>query len=160
MKSFIDKNGETWDLELNIGTAMRLQSRLNINIENCINLDSNKPKEISLLERITEDSILLFNIIYVLCETQVRERGLTEEEFAERFSGDTIAAATDALLDEIENFSRPAKRKILKRLRQISQEISDEAGEKMDQLFEDPKFKEALEAALQKLSTNSPEFSE
>lgn len=160
MKSFIDKNGETWDLELNIGTAMRLQSRLDINIENCIKLDSSQPHDISLLEKITEDSTLLFNIIYVLCETQVRGRGLTQEEFAERFSGDTIAAATDALLDEIENFSRPAKRKILKRLRQISQEISDEAGKKLDQILADPKFKDEIETVLQKSSTSSPEFSE
>ena len=160
MKSFIDNKGETWDLDLNIGTAMRLQSRLDISIENCIKLDSSQPHDISLLEKITEDSILLFNIIYVLCETQVRERGLTQEEFAERFSGDTIAAATDALLDEIENFSRPAKRKILKRLRQISQEISDEAGEKLNQILDDPRFKNEIEAVLQKSSTNSPELSE
>lgn len=69
MKTFTDKNGESWDLDLNIGAAMRLKSRLDINIENAVTFDkSNNPEDVSLLKRIAEDSILLFNIIFILCE--------------------------------------------------------------------------------------------
>lgn len=161
MKSFIDKNGEAWDLDLNIGAAMRLKSRLDIKLDDVVKFDkTNNPNDISLLERIAEDSILLFNIIFVLCESQIRERNLTEEQFAERFTGDTIEQATEALLDEIVNFSRPAKRKVLMRLRQISKEFSDQAGKKLDQILNDPKFQSEIETALKKSLTISPEFSE
>ena len=158
MKSFTDKNGESWDLDLNIGAAMRLKSRLDIDIENVVTFDkSNNPEDVSLLERIAEDSILLFNVIFILCEKQVQDRKLTQEQFAERFTGDTIEAATDALLDEIVNFSRPAKRKVLQRLRQISKEYSDRAGKQLDQVLADPKFQNEIENHLQKSLTSSPE---
>lgn len=161
MKSFTDKNGESWDLDLNIGAAMRLKSRLDIDIENAVTIDkANNPEDVSLLERIAQDSILLFNIIFVLCETQVRERNLTPEQFAERFTGDTIEAATDALLDEIVNFSRPAKRKVLIRLRQISKEYSERANQQLDQVLADPKFQNEIEKHLQKSLTSSQESSE
>ena len=158
MKSFTDKTGESWDLDLNIGAAMRLKSRLDIDIENAVTFDkSNNPEDVSLLERIAEDSILLFNVIFILCVKQVQDRKLTQEQFAERFTGDTIEAATDALLDEIVNFSRPAKRIVLQRLRQISKEYSDRAGKQLDQVLADPKFQDEIENHLQKSLTSSPE---
>lgn len=158
MKSFTDKTGESWDLDLNIGAAMRLKSRLDIDIENAVTFDkSNNPEDVSLLERIAEDSILLFNVIFILCEKQVQDRKLTQEQFAERFTGDTIEAATDALLDEIVNFSRPAKRKVLQRLRQISKEYSDRAGKQLDQVLADQKFQDEIENHLQKSLTSSQE---
>ena len=165
MKSFTDNKGQVWDLELNIGAAMRLKSRLEIDIDNLIRFDNHQqPENVSLLERIAGDSYLLFNIIFGLCENQVRERNLTEEEFAARFSGDTIEAATDALLDEIINFSRPAKRKVLTALYQISKEYQAKAGEKMNAILADPKFKETIdseiEKTLPKLSTNAQGSSE
>ena len=161
MKSFTDKNGDSWDLDLNVGAAMRLNSRLNINIENAVRFDqANRPEDVSLLEQIAEDSFLLFNIIFVLCEKQVQDRNLTQEDFAARFTGDTIEAATDALLDEIVNFSRPAKRKILLRLRQISKEYSERANQQLDQVLADPKFQNEIEKHLQKSLTSSQESSE
>lgn len=161
MKSFTDKTGESWDLDLNIGAAMRLKSRLDIDIENAVTFDkSNNPEDVSLLERIAEDSILLFNIIFILCEKQVQDRKLTQEQFAERFTGDTIEQATDALLDEIVNFSRPAKRKVLQRLRQISKEYAKRANMQLDQVLADPKFQDEIENHLQKSLTNLPESSE
>ena len=161
MKSFTDKTGESWDLDLNIGAAMRLKSRLDIDIENAVTFDkSNNPEDVSLLERIAEDSILLFNIIFILCEKQVQDRKLTQEQFAERFTGDTIEQATDALLDEIVNFSRPAKRKVLQRLRQISKEYAKRANMQLDLVLADPKFQDEIENHLQKSLTNLPESSE
>lgn len=160
MHSFTDRNGDAWDLDLNIGSAMRLQSRLQIRIEDAITLLPADHAEKSLLERISEDSILLFNIIFVLCEDQVQKREMTQEQFAERFTGDAIEQATEALMEELINFSRPARRKILLQLRQLSQEISDRAGEEVTRQLADPKFREVLESNLTRSLTNSPEFSE
>ena len=161
MKSFTDRNGESWDLDLNIGAAMRLKSRLDIDIENAVTFDkSNNPDNVSLLEKIAEDSILLFNIIFVLCEKQIQDRHLTQEQFAERFTGDTIEQATDALLDELVNFSRPAKRKVLLRLRQISKDYAGRAIKQLDQVLDDPRFRDEIESNVRKSLTSSPESSE
>ena len=150
MKSFTDNQGEIWDVELNIGAAIRLKSRLNIDFDNLVKLDPHQPESTTSLEQISTDSILLFNIIYVLCEQQVRERGLTEEDFAARFSGDTIEAATEAMLDEIVNFSRPAKRKVLQQLRRIGREYADKAGKELDKILADPEFSKTITAEIEK----------
>ena len=165
MKSFTDNRGEAWDIELNIGAAIRIKSRLEIDVENLVKFGpGNQPEDVSTLEKIASDSILLFNIIYTLCENQVKERKLTQEDFAARFDGNAIEAATDALLDEIVNFSRPAKRKVLSKLRQISKDYQAKAGEQLDRILADPKFEESinteLEKTLPKLSQNAPASSE
>ena len=147
MTSFTDTKGEVWDLELNLAAVKVLKSRLKIDLDNLVSSD---PGGNSMLEQLASDSILLFNAIYCLCEKQVLERNLTEEDFAARFSGDTIEAATEALLDEIVNFSRPAKRKILIQLRRISKEIAEKAGRELDQIMADPNFSATVEAEIEK----------
>lgn len=154
MKSFTDKNGKCWDLELNVGAAIRLKSRLDFDLENIITLDKQQnPDDVSLLEKISGDAIFLFNIIYVLCEKQCNEAKISQEDFAECFDADTIESATDALVDEIINFSRPAKRKVLMQLRRISQEFSEKAGKKLDEMLTDPAFQQAIEEEIQKTIT-------
>ena len=168
MKSFIDRNKEAWDLDLNIAAAMRLQSRLQIRIEDAVSMTPTRQGEKPLLERIAEDSILLFNIIYVLCEEQAEKRGLTQEDFAARFDGDTIEAATIALLDELENFSRPAQRKVMQQLREAGDKISERATQKLTELIAKPEFLQMIEQeieeetknGLKRSSTSSPDSSE
>ena len=156
MKSFADKNKQVWDIELNIGAAIRLKSRLGIDIENVITLNNQaKPEDISVLEKISSDAIFLFNIIYVLCEKQCKERNLSEEAFAESFDAESIELATEALLDEIVNFSRPAKRKVLEQLRRISREFSAKAGQKLDEVLMDPEFQKTIELELEKAINES-----
>ena len=156
MKSFADKNKQVWDIELNIGAAIRLKSRLGIDIENVITLNNQaKPEDISVLEKISSDAIFLFNIIYVLCEKQCKERNLSEEDFAESFDAESIELATEALLDEIVNFSRPAKRKVLEQLRRISREFSAKAGQKLDEVLMDPEFQKTIELELEKAINES-----
>jgi hypothetical protein len=147
MQSFTDKNGNTWDLELNIGAAMRLKSRLKFDLDKIISPDPENNNK-TPLETISEDSILLFNIIFILCEKKLESRNLNQEQFAELFDADTIQKATDALLDEIINFSRPAIRKILLQLKQISKEYSDEAGKELDRIINSPEFKNEVKAKI------------
>ena len=158
MQSFKDKNGKSWDIELNIGTARKIKSRCDIDIENVVTFNKqNQPQDVSILERLSGDAILLFNVIFAICEDQVTTAGMTEESFAELFNGDAIEAATEALLDEIINFSRPAKRKVLIQLRQISKNYSEKAGKELEKILSDPKFKQEVEKVLTTSLTNARE---
>lgn len=151
MEAFKDANGETWDLELNIGVAMRLRSRLDFDLENILNIQSDLSiTDKTPLEKIATDAIYLFNVIYVICEKQCRARNLSQEDFAERFSSDTIVTATDALIREIINFSRPQKRKVLEKLIRINSDLSNRMGAKLDQILEDPEFEKMISEEVEK----------
>ena len=145
MEAFKDSIGETWDLELNIGVVMRLRSRLDFDLENILNIQSDLSiTDKTPLEKIATDAIYLFNVIYVICEKQCQARNLSQEDFAERFSSDTIITATDALIREIINFSRPQKRKVLEKLLRINSDLSEKMGAKLDQILNDPEFERMI----------------
>ena len=153
METFKDRTGETWDLDLNIGVAMRLKSRLDFDLEYILDIQSDlsvKDKDKTPLEKLATDAIFMFNVIFVTCEKQCRERNLSEEEFAERFSAETIIAATDALIREIVNFSRPQKRKVLEKLLRINSDLSEKMGAKLDQILEDPEFEKMISEEVEK----------
>lgn len=151
MEAFKDRTGETWDLDLNIGVAMRLKSRLDFDLENILDIQSDlSVKDKTPLEKLATDAIFMFNVIFVTCEKQCRERNLSEEEFAERFSAETIIAAADALIREIVNFSRPQKRKVLEKLLRINSDLSEKMGAKLDQILEDPEFEKMISEEVEK----------
>lgn len=161
MKSFKDKTGRSWDIELNVGTVRQIKSRCYVDFDHIITFDRREhPQDVSALEKLAEDSILLFDVIFVLCQKQIAEAGLDEEAFAELFDGDTIEAATGALLDEIINFSRPARRKVLLQLRKISKNYSEKAGKELEKILNDPKFEQEIEKSLKQSLTNAPVSSE
>ena len=169
MTTFNDRDGVAWDLDLTIAGARKLKSRLDFDIDNVVTFDPKAGK--STLERLSTDIELLFNVIYVLCEKQCRDKGLSEEDFAAGFDGDIIEKATDALLEEIINFTPPQKRKVLLKLRQLGKQRSEQLGQMLDEILEDPKYQEELQERMdeylgelkKELSTsptNVPESSE
>lgn len=58
----------------------------------------------------------MVRILFVLCEPQIKERGLEPEQFGEGFNGEALAAAADALVEEIVLFFRPHAREPLHKL--------------------------------------------
>ena len=154
MESFYDKNGGAWDLELTIGMAMKLKSRLNFDIENLVSL---KKDEKSTIENLVNDTELLFNVVYVMCEKQCIERGISQEEFAGKFDRVSIESATDSLLKEFVNFSPPVKKRILRELLKISEEAKKKIETELDRILTGNEMKQFKESALNNLLKSTPE---
>lgn len=154
MESFSDKNGMHWDLELTIGMAMKLKSRLNFDIENLVSL---KKDGKSTIENLVNDTEMLFNVIYVLCEKQCIERKISQEEFAEKFDRVSIEFATDSLLKEFVNFSPPVKKRILGELLKISEEAKKKIETELDRILTGNEMRQFKESALNNLLKNTPE---
>ncbi|WP_020467853.1 hypothetical protein [Zavarzinella formosa] len=51
------------------------------------------------------DPVSLGKVIWILCEEQVKERGLSEREFGKGFDGPTIDRAATALMEAVADFS-------------------------------------------------------
>lgn len=57
----------------------------------------------------------LGRVLWLLCEAQATAKAVTEETFADGFDGPTIAAATDAMVECVVDFTqRPAAAKVVK----------------------------------------------
>ena len=120
MATFNDTKDTTWGIDLTVGSLSRVKKQMGIDL---LRLDDEQT-----LKRLMYDPMALAGVLWVLLEEQARGRDLDEEGFAGRLDGDTIVSATDAMLEAIADFSRPAQRPVLKRAIQRMQEAETEAG--------------------------------
>lgn len=157
MKAFKDIKGRVWELQISVGSVRRIKGAFGIDIGNIMSFtDSGKP---SVLDQIGDDVQLLFGIIWLLCEKQATGRGIDEQAFLDAMDGDSVEAAADALLDEIVNFSQPAQRKVLQKLRELSRIAKEKAEAQLSKILESPEFEKELSGISTPLSASSPESS-
>jgi hypothetical protein len=74
-----------------------------------------------------EDVITLVDVLYVLVSDQADQAGVSDEDFGRTMRGDGVEAATNALLDEIVDFSPSRRRAILEPIIRRQREKEAEA---------------------------------
>jgi len=107
MKTFKDKEGTSWTLDLNLGAAMKIES---YDVAEAVGKES--PYHLKFLD--SDDAAfqlyltntkVCFTIIWCCCEKQAKSRDITDEiEFASRFDGETWDLARMAMMEELINF--------------------------------------------------------
>ena len=113
MKTFTDAAGRTWSLALNLGTAMAVRDKLNIDL---LQPEQGEPP---LLTRIGTEEILLGQIIFAMLEKQFQTQNITDADVYASFDGQTIMAAQTAFYEELINFfqsrARPDRAKAVQK---------------------------------------------
>ena len=156
MNSFKDKNGKLWTIEVNLGTARKVMSGCGVDLLHLIDIDAEKT-DLTGLDKIASDPFLLFQVIFILCEQQVRDAGIGEEEFAELFDSDSIQAATDSLVQEVINFSQPAKRKMLTVVYKRMVAFREEQSRHLEEILDSEEFEREVSERLSSYALNSQE---
>lgn len=155
MKSFEDRNGQTWNLEITVGSLKRVRDLAGVNLADL--------GEGEVLERLGRDPVLLGDVLFALCKLQADERGVGDEQFGAALAGDAVEQATTALLEELADFfpsrRRTLLRKALAKMKRIEDLAIDAAEARLDA---DEMEKEALAGsqASGSESGSSPESSE
>lgn len=91
MRSFVDKNGQSWALELTIGQARKVFEL----------------GESESLVKLLDDAYARFDLLWVLCESQAKERGITVDQFDLALADETaMLAAHAALIGCLQDFFR------------------------------------------------------
>lgn len=94
---FTDHTGQEWKLHLTYGAAMDVQRETQVNLA----LTS---KDSNWADLLFGDNGRLVSVLWVLCEEQAKELGVTPEKFGYRFDGPTLEAAGNALAHAIAGF--------------------------------------------------------
>ena len=155
MKTFIDKKNRKWELELNVGSARRVKDETGVNMLNLLSLESNGRASTEPLEKLIDDPFALVNVLYALCRKQAEKENISDEDFAEIFDADVIEAATNALIEEIINFSPAAKRKALTKFYQTAQRIAAAKEAELEKTLNDGTLDAKIEEEMKKLYTGS-----
>lgn len=136
MKTFKDNKGQEWDVAVTVASAETLRDTLNIDI-----LTFGKEEDPAsarcmpmVVHRLEQDVSLLVDVLFVICQRQARERGVSDEAFGHLLGGESLDQAATALQDEILAFTRdPNARKTLVRVIQRFRKRRDQVMKELDE---------------------------
>ena len=100
MKTFTDAAGRTWTITLNLGTAMAVKAKLDVDL---LQPETGDPP---LLTRLGTDEMLLGEVLCALLEKQFETHKVTEDDVRAAFDGQTLLAAQKAFYEEMIDFFR------------------------------------------------------
>jgi hypothetical protein len=100
MKTFTDAAGRTWSLTLNLGTAMAVKAKLDIDL---LQPEAGDPP---LLTRLGTDEMLLGEVLCAMLEGQFVTHKVTDADVRNSFDGQTLLAAQKAFYEELIYFFR------------------------------------------------------
>ena len=141
MPSFVDNKERPWDLLIDAPAAMRIRSDCDPKFL------LNDGAEDNTYTRLATDPVLLCRVIFLLCEKQRRERGITDEDFYLEVMGKAIDRATEAMLAAIVNFTPARTREILLTVAQLTQTQAKAVSMTLERIS-DPAIQEMFIAEL------------
>jgi hypothetical protein len=176
MRTFKDANDREWTIKLDAPTILRIRA-VTCDVERCKHLQGRGCMGVDLGDRTGEaqrqlrgDVVMLVNTLYLLCQKEAQERGVSDEQFGACLVGDAIERATIAMDEAIADFFQESTRKILRAVAAKDQEVRELGLARALARINDPKLTESilsameaqLDAEVQKLltpsssATNSP----
>jgi hypothetical protein len=160
MHIFKDKNNVDWPVRIDIATVKRVKSILEINLCDAVTLDNKNQPDVSLLEKIADDPVLLVDILYVICKQEADARSISDEDFGAAMGGDVLENATKSFLDELIDFFPGAKRQVLRKIMDAGERIKQQMTTQLDAELEnlDNLLDQQLPTILSSFM-NSPESS-
>ena len=120
MKIWKDAEGHAYETRITVAEVRDVKTALGINLMDIATGD--------LLQRISEDVILLCDILYVINRSQAKEYGIDDVQFGRNLYGDALEEATRAFMEEMINFfPNQRTRQLLTKAMTKGQERMDKA---------------------------------
>jgi len=117
MREFVDEQGRTWGLRVDVTSIRRVRELVGIDLYKC--MDSQQA-----LSNLVDDVVALVDAIHALCKEQCEHRGIDPESFAVALFGDAISRASDALVQSTIDFFPQSRGKILRQIWENIKEIN------------------------------------
>jgi len=116
MISFKDKLGRQWICRVDIAAIRRVRALCNLDLANSVRVHPDGRADTDVLQQLADDPCLLVDTVFAVCKDQADRQNITDVQFAESLDGDTIEAATLALMEGIVEFFPLAKRRLLTKI--------------------------------------------
>ena len=107
MKTFTDRQGRDWPVEITVGSIKRVRDLCGVNLLDIADGTG------GVLQRLYTDPIFLCDVLYCLIKPTADERVVTDEDFGRMLSGDALDTAAEAVLGELTDFFPKGRRKVM-----------------------------------------------
>lgn len=140
MKTFTDKAGRVWTLDVTVACVERVRSLASFDPMSIV-----EPKAIDSL---INDPVVLCDVLYAAIKPQADSLGVTDEQFGQSLGGDELDAALSALLEELVGFFRPAQREVLRSMLGKIREVETRAAALAMTRLSDPSLDRKIDQLL------------
>ena len=120
--TFKDKTGDVWTVELDVDAIRKAKRETGVDLAAMFTVNG-------LAELANPETLVIFDVIFSLVESQANARHVTAKDFAKRFCGQTIEDAETALIDAALDFLPPGRAEPLRRIRERAAEVQAKAAE-------------------------------
>lgn len=98
MPTFTDNKGRAWEVRLTLGLLTEVREQAGVKLGEVLRTEQ------GLADFVFGDVETLGKVLWVLCREQAERQGVTPEDFAHGFGGDTIEKAVEAVLGSVADF--------------------------------------------------------
>ena len=144
MAEFIDNKVRKWQVAIDAPTILMLRKEADPDFMLGDTAESNTYK------RLEADPVLLCRVVFLLCQKQLTERDVSEEDFYKEVIGNAIEKATKAILEAILDFTpRQTTRDVLRTSAAVDDQIREVAAQKAIAKINDPELRKQAEAIIE-----------
>lgn len=141
MQKYIDSVGRIWVVSIDVATIKRVRSLTAVNLLEIV--------EGQLIERLSNDPVLLCDVLYAVLEPQAKTQNVSEESFGQGLAGNAIADATAALLKGLIDFFPEPKSRLLGKAANKYQQVQSRAMQWIEDRLESPALEKELLSQLE-----------
>ena len=143
MKTFTDNANRQWNVSVTVDAVKRVKSLLDVDL-----MDAAAGK---LIQQLSDNPVLLCDVIYCVIKPQADEKDITDEDFGKAMAGDAIDQATSAFLEELVNFFPSRKREMLQKVLVKLENLQAIAAEVIHKRLDSPQLETQMRAELESI---------
>jgi len=141
MRTFKDTEGREWTIAIHTTAIKRVRDLTSV--------DLLEIQDLSIIDRLSNDPVLLVDVVYAACKPQADERSVSDEQFGCAMSGDVIDEAYKALIEDLVAFSpSPRDRKNLGRVVEATRTAKEKARDLIDAKIDSGVLEQIIDEAL------------
>jgi hypothetical protein len=140
--TFKDTAGRTWDLTLSVGTVRRIKDALDVDLMAVLDND--------VLAKLSIDLELFVNCLFVICQEQAKEAGVSDEQLGSALGGDVFDEAAAAFTQALVDFFPQRRREVLARLAGKVSDLESKAAQLAIGKLDGPAMEKRIEQEFTK----------
>ncbi len=152
MQKFIDRRGRVWIVDIDNTTLRRVKALTDVRLLDALDGE--------LITRLSNDPLLLGDVLFAICKPQADQQDVSDESFAEGLAGDAIDDACKALVDGLVAYFPESKRRLVRKAAEKQTLIETRGLALIEKRLDDPALVESILSELErKLAVTKPNSS-
>jgi hypothetical protein len=141
MARFADKEGRSWEPEVDVVTIGRVRAALKINLLELLLPNTTLPEQLN-------DPCLIVDVLYLLCRDEADRLGMDSDAFGRAMTPDGIEDGWDAVLEGLVLFSPRGLRAAHQKVLEKAKRFQATAAERLRTAIESPEFEAMLDREI------------